>query len=186
MTLPLVTERLLMRLHREDDLDALLAIYSDPDVARYLLEDPWTRESAEDQMPKRLGRTGPESESGALALVIEHEGRVIGDIAIWTTDETRRKVEIGWVIAPHAAGHGFATEAARGLTIAAFRAYDLHRLEAQLDARNAASARVCERVGLVREAHLRQNWWSKGEWTDTLIFGLLASEVSQLGPLTRE
>ncbi|MGO3041113.1 hypothetical protein, partial [Ancrocorticia populi] len=27
-----------------------------------------------------------------------------------------------------------------------------------------------------QEAHLRQDWWSKGAWTDTLIFGMLASD----------
>lgn len=27
-----------------------------------------------------------------------------------------------------------------------------------------------------REAHLRQDWWSKREWTDTLVFGMLASD----------
>ncbi|MET3511068.1 RimJ/RimL family protein N-acetyltransferase [Plantibacter flavus] len=29
-----------------------------------------------------------------------------------------------------------------------------------------------------REAHLRQDWWNKGEWTDTVVFGLLASDRS--------
>jgi len=45
-----------------------------------------------------------------------------------------------------------------------------------MDARNVASARLCERLGLRQEAHLRQNWWSEGEWTDTLIYALLASD----------
>jgi len=49
-------------------------------------------------------------------------------------------------------------------------------VKAQLDARNTASARLCERLGMTLEAHLRQDWWSKGEWTDTLVYGLLADE----------
>ena len=49
-------------------------------------------------------------------------------------------------------------------------------MKAQLDARNTASARLCERLGMTLEAHLRQDWWSKGEWTDTLVYGLLADE----------
>ncbi len=57
-----------------------------------------------------------------------------------------------------------------------FDHYGLHRVAAQMDARNIASARLAERAGMQREAHLRQDWWSKGEWTDTLIYGALASD----------
>ena len=176
-TLPIFTERLTLRLTEIRDRDALLAIYSDKDVARFLLDDPWTAAEAALQVSKRVRRTGLDAEEAALALVIEAEGKVVGDVAMWCTDDTRHKVEIGWVIAPWAAGRGYAAEAAGGLIRAGIRAYGLHRIEAQLDARNTASARVCEKLGMQREAWLRQNWWSKGEWTDTLIYGLLASEL---------
>ena len=38
------------------------------------------------------------------------------------------------------------------------------------------AAKLAERIGMKREAHLRQDWWSKGEWTDTLVFAMLASD----------
>jgi hypothetical protein len=47
------TPRLALRLHREDDLGRLVSIYSRPDVARYLLEEPWTIESG-----RAAGRDG--------------------------------------------------------------------------------------------------------------------------------
>src|SRR5699024_12151031 len=58
----------------------------------------------------------------------------------------------------------------------AFERYGAHRVAEQMDARNTASARLAERVGMHREAQLRQDWWSKGEWTDTVIFAMLASD----------
>ena len=45
-----------------------------------------------------------------------------------------------------------------------------------MDSRNTASAKLARRIGMREEAHLRKDWWSKGEWTDTLIFGMLASD----------
>jgi RimJ/RimL family protein N-acetyltransferase len=57
----------------------------------------------------------------------------------------------------------------------------MRRVIAQLDPRNAPSARVCERVGMTREAHLREDYWTKGEWADTLIYGLLARERRDRG-----
>jgi rhodanese-related sulfurtransferase len=75
-----------------------------------------------------------------------------------------------------AAGLGYATEAVQALIGVAFGTYGMRRVIAHVDSRNAASARLCERVGMKREAHLRQDCWTKGEWTDSLIYGLLARE----------
>lgn len=174
--LPLTTARLTLRPFRTDDVDTLLAIYSDPDLARYLLDEPWTPEVARERVERRLPQTDLDGDTNTVCLAIEHEGELIGDLTLWTTDDTGRKAEIGWVVATSASGHGYAREATRALMDAAFDHHDLHRIEAQMDARNEASARLAERLGMTREAHLRQNWFSKGEWTDTLVYGLLAAE----------
>ncbi|PYE53939.1 GNAT family N-acetyltransferase [Deinococcus yavapaiensis] len=176
LLLPLQTDRLTLRLPRPADDQDLLAYYSRADVAQYLLEEPWTPNDAEEQLAKRLTRVGLDSEVGALALVWEHAGRVIGDVSLWLTKGRGDVAEIGWVMHPDFSGKGLATEAVRAVLTAAFDVYGLHRVAAQMDARNAASARLCERLGMQREAHLRQDWWSKGEWTDTLIYGMLASD----------
>ncbi|SMX96674.1 aminoglycoside 6'-N-acetyltransferase [Brevibacterium iodinum ATCC 49514] len=182
--LPLTTDRLRLRPYVESDAEAQLRILSREDVSRFLLQDSWTAEVAETQIAKRIPRTGLETESRALALVIETadgldslEGsRVIGDIALWLEDGSEEKAEIGWILDPAAGGHGFATEAAIAVLNVAFDHYGLHRVFAQMDARNTASAKLAQRIGMRQEAHLRKDWWSKGEWTDTLIFGMLASD----------
>ena len=115
-------------------------------------------------------------EVGSLALVLEIEGKVVGDIGIWLTNDTKEVAEIGWAMNPAFGGQGLATEAVSAVLKLAFDFYDLHRVEAQMDARNAASAKLCQRVGMQKEAHHRQNWWSKGEWTDTLIYAVLKAD----------
>ncbi|MFC7876544.1 GNAT family N-acetyltransferase [Isoptericola sp. NPDC057391] len=174
--LPVTTGRLVLREHRAEDLEPLLAYYADPDVARYLLEEPWTPDVAEAQLAKRLARTRIDEPGSALALIVEHDGRVVGDVALWTTGDTVSRGEIGWVFHPDHTGQGFATEAVRAVLGLAFDFYRMHRVVAQLDARNDASARLCERVGMRREGHLREDWWSKGEWTDTLVYGVLKGD----------
>ena len=47
---------------------------------------------------------------------------------------------------------------------------------ARVDARNTASAAVARRIGMRQEAHLHENEWFKGEWTDELDFAVLAAE----------
>jgi len=176
LKLPIETERLRLRLHRPDDLDALLDYYSHPEVARYTPFVEWSRADAEDALEKRLRRTGIDRPGSALGLVVERNERVVGDVILWPADDTLSRGEMGWALHPAALGHGYATEAVRVLIGIAFDTYGMHRVIAQLDPRNTPSAKLCERVGMRREAYLRQDYWSKGEWTDTLIYGLLAQE----------
>lgn len=173
---PLATERLRLRPHNADDTEWLHELYSRPDVARYLLDEPWTAEVTHDKLTERLAKTDIDGETGALALVIEHDGVPIGDVALWLTDHEHRQGEIGWVLDPAHGGQGFASEAVRAVLALGFDHYKLHRITAQMDARNSASAALARRVGLRLEAHHVQDWFSKGEWTDTLIFARLASE----------
>ena len=173
---PLATERLRLRPHNADDAEWLHELYSQPDVARYLLDEPWTAEVTHDKLTERLAKTDIDGETCALALVIEHDGVPIGDVALWLTDHEHRQGEIGWVLNPAHGGQGFASEAVRAVLALGFDHYKLHRVTAQMDARNSASAALARRVGLRLEAHHVQDWFSKGEWTDTLIFARLASE----------
>ncbi|MDO5051433.1 MAG: GNAT family protein [Pseudoclavibacter sp.] len=179
---PLETERLRLRLHEPDDARWLHGLYSRPDVARYLLDEPWTAEFARDKLAERLLKTGLDADSAALALVIEHEGVPIGDVALWLTDREHRQGEIGWVLHPAHGGRGFAGEAVRAVLALGFHRYGLHRITAQMDARNTASAALARRVGLRLEAHHLQDWFSKGEWTDTLVYARLASEEAAPSP----
>lgn len=176
VALPIRTERLTLRTFTRSDTDDILRYHSNAAVARYLLEEPLDRPGAAAKVERHLPQIGLETDARALALAVEHDGVVVGDVTVWLVDETEARAEIGWVFSPDVAGRGLATEAVSALIDALFDAGSLHRLEAQMDGRNESSARLCERLGMTREAHLRQDWWSKGEWTDTVKYGLLATD----------
>ena len=171
-----MTERLRLRLHETDDVAWLHKLYSQPDVARFLLDEPWTVEVTRDKLTERQSKTDLDGETAALALVIEYDGTPIGDVALWLTDKEHRQGEIGWVLNSAYGGQGFASEAVRAVLALGFDHYHLHRITAQMDASNSASAALANHVGLRLEAHHVQDWFSKGEWTDTLIYARVASE----------
>ncbi len=52
----------------------------------------------------------------------------------------------------------------------------LHRIAGRLDGRNAASAAVLRSLGMRQEAHLVENEWVKGEWTDEIVYAMLRTE----------
>lgn len=170
------TDRLSLRLYRESDLERLVAIYSQPGVTRFLLEEPWTPESGATQLERRLARTGLDDPEGSLALAVERAGDLIGAVSAWRTEQERRTVELGWTLDPAYGGAGYATEAVAAVVHHVFERYDVHRVSAQMDARNDASARLATRLGMRQEAHFQKDFWSKGEWTDTLVFAMLRSD----------
>ena len=80
---------------------------------------------------------------------------------------------MGYCFDDAAWGHGYATEAARALLHWAFATLDLNRVQAEADTRNAASARVLDKLGFVREGTLREDCVVNGEVSDSWVYGLL-------------
>lgn len=176
-SLPLRTERLVLRAAVPEDLPALLSYYGDPAVVRHLLHDVLDEAQVAEKLAKFKANLAPAGVGDALSLVVEHDGQVIGDLMLrLTAGDPPAVAEIGWVCHPLHSGRGFITEAARAVMDLGFRHFGVHRIFAQLDARNTSSARLCERLGMTKEAHLRQDYWSKGEWTDSLYYGMLRDE----------
>lgn len=145
-------------------------------MAPYLLDEPWTPDLAREKANNPVPKTDLDGDHGALALVIEHQLAPIGDVLLWLTDRVRRVAEIGWVLDPDYSGKGYATEAVQTVLDLAFDQYKVHRVSAHMDGRNTASAQLAANAGMRHEAHLRQYWWNKGEWVDTVIYGMIGSD----------
>ena len=100
----------------------------------------------------------------------------MGDCTIWSTSQEHRQGELGFILHPDHHGHGYATEACRPFLELAFTAYGMRRIVGRIDARNTASARVLEKLGMRKEAHFVENEWVKGEWQSEIVYALLAAE----------
>jgi RimJ/RimL family protein N-acetyltransferase len=90
----------------------------------------------------------------------------------WVSQE-HSQGEVGFIVHPDHQGHGYATEATRELLRIAFEDLKLHRVTGHLEPRNLASARVLEKLGMRREAHLVENEFVKGEWQSELVYAIL-------------
>jgi RimJ/RimL family protein N-acetyltransferase len=182
--LPIETERLRLRLFVPEDIDALYDIRSRADVNRYLYSAAMTREEVQAKLDERISKHSKLVEPGdslLLAIVRKDTGEMIGDVSFnWLPGE-HQQVEIGYVLHPGHYGQGFATEAARPLLQVAFEVVKAHRVIGRLDGRNAASARVLAKLGMRQEAHFRENEFVKGEWTDEIVYAILAGEWSADG-----
>jgi RimJ/RimL family protein N-acetyltransferase len=175
---PLQTERLLLRPFAATDFDALRTIHSNADVARYLYWDPRTAAEVREVLDRKVRSTAivAEGDNLSLAAVLRETGELIGDCSLHWVSAEHRQAEIGFIFHPAHHGHGFATEAAAALLALAFDELAVHRVIGRLEARNTASARVLQRLGMRKEAHLIENEYVKGEWQSEIVYALLDHE----------
>jgi RimJ/RimL family protein N-acetyltransferase len=178
LTFPLRTPRLDLRLYESGDLDDLRAMYAREDVNRYLYSEPMGEDKLLTYLEKKIGYRAFAREGDALNLLgtLRETGDVVGDVSFGFVSEEHRTGEVGFVLKPEFTGRGYATEMAAGMLRLGFDELGLHRVIGRLDARNAGSAAVLERLGMRREALLVDNEWVKGEWTSELDYALLADE----------
>ena len=175
---PLETDRLLLRPYVDDDLRALHEIECLEGTARYLYNVPLDLAATRALLERRKALTEIDDEHDGLFLAadLKGTGTIIGHVNLEVKSREHHQGEIGYVLHPDHQGHGYATEAAAVMLRLGFEELALHRIVGRLDARNAASARVLERLGMRLEAHLRENEFVKGEWVDELVYAILASE----------
>lgn len=157
-------------------------MFSNPEVTRYLLWGPRSREQAVESLNKRLQHRDFEPEGAGLILVIEEKstGHFLGEVLMKNRSEEHRLGELGYSLLPRAQGRGVAREASIRLVDYAFRDLNLHRVEVRMDGRNLASQRLAESLGFRKEAHFIKNEFIQDEWTDELVYALLAEEWLRL------
>lgn len=175
-TLQLRSPRLVLSPIRASDGAALFAIQSDPAVMRYWNHPAWTDiQQAYAQILDDLAaqRAGTQLKLG----IREHaDAPMLGICVVFAIDADARRAEIGYHLSPLAQGKGYMGEALRCFVDHLFDDRGLRRLEAEIDPRNAPSARVLERIGFQREGLLRERWCVGGELSDSALYGLLARE----------
>jgi RimJ/RimL family protein N-acetyltransferase len=131
----------------------------------------------------------PQAARLAATVIVELDGNVIGDFMLriedaWAqtevADQARgTQAELGWVLDPAYAGHGYATESVRCLLEYCFRALGVRRVVANCFLANDTSWRLMDRVGMRREGHaVAESLHRSGQWLDTVTYAVLAEESS--------
>lgn len=172
----LITDRLKLRRLTMADAPSFLAIFSDAEVMRYWSSPPLT---GIEQASEKVAGIVAHYASGdlfQLGIIRKTDGRLIGTCTLHQIHLQNRRAEIGYALGREHWGQGYMQEALTAMIDHAFGPLRLHRLEADIDPRNEASARSLERMGFQREGHLRERWIVGDEVSDSWLYGLLARE----------
>ncbi|PWK81317.1 aminoglycoside 6'-N-acetyltransferase [Lentzea atacamensis] len=168
----LSSARLSIRPFAAEDAQTLADYRSDPDVARY---QGWSTPFPAETAARLIAELTDPAEPGWFQYAVDLDGTLIGDIGV-NTHENLMQADIGYTIAPAHQGRGYATEALQRMLQHLFLDRGLRRVSAECDARNERSAKLLARLGFRREGHRVEHTWIKGEWTDDLLFGMLAKD----------
>ena len=176
---PMRTDRLAIRPAVADDLDRTWEIRQLPSVSEWLGHDFSDRDRYAERFldPGRLAAT----------LVVELDGRVIGDLMLlvespWAQSDVADQAKdvqamLGWTLDPAYSGRGYATEAAAELLRICFEDLGLRRVRALCFADNEPSWRLMERLGMRREEYaVRDSLHRTRGWLDGMAYALLAEE----------
>ncbi len=174
---PLVDGPTSLRPWRDGDVDALVELCRDPEIAR------WTR------VPARYGAADARAYlttrhdmahaglSAGYAITETADGAPVGSISLLRFAWRHRRAEVGYWLGAENRGRGHATRAVALICRWGFRELRLERIDLLAATGNPASQAVAQRTGFTREAVLRSFLQGSGERQDMVCFGLLAAET---------
>lgn len=178
----LKTARLLLRAHLEQDVEPTVAMFND-DLSKRWLSGPqpyteadgraWCTQAAHTMRTMGMGIN--------WAITDLETGRYIGGIGLKGTDWEGRVTEVGYAIGAWARGRGFAPEATRAVAEWTLREQKLNRVELFAAVGNAASQRVAEKAGFVREGVARNSGFTHHGQEDMVMFSLIPADLAKSG-----
>jgi RimJ/RimL family protein N-acetyltransferase len=158
------------------DLGAMVAICSDPDVARYTrVPDPYSEADARawmDAQPARLAEG-----AGMAFAIVDGGGAPVGSVGLRIDPSDRDIAETGYMVAPAARGRGVATTALRLVSRWGLCDLGVARVQLSTHVDNAASQRVAERAGFRREGVLRSWEEIRGARVDLVMYSFVGSDL---------
>jgi RimJ/RimL family protein N-acetyltransferase len=173
----ITTERLVLRPFRPEDAPAVVRLAGDPRVADTTLNIPHPYpDGAAQQWVSGRAEEYAQGTAVTYAVSDRRNGELVGAIGLHLYPRFTR-AEMGYWIGVPYWNRGYGTEAARAMLRFGFETLGLQRIYAAHFARNPASGRVMEKVGMRREGVWRQHIRREGgPFEDAVVYGILRSE----------
>lgn len=171
----LETKRLIIRDILHDDEAAFVAISQDRKYQRFYDESDCDAEKYR-TLTNLFIRQAKEIPRKYYQLAIESKttGQFIGTVCLRI--ETENQASMGAGLSRKFQGRGLIQEASRALVQFGFSKLGIHRIYAETIGQNLAAIRLCQSLGMRKEAHFRENRFFKGQLWDTVVLAILRDE----------
>ncbi len=163
-----------------DDATVLYELWSDPEHHLLTNDSPLVTESLAARRA-RLEKSLAERDDSAARFTAETiaDGTVIGTCGLSRLDAFNQFGHLGISVLPAARGQGYGREMVGLLCYYGFRFRNLHRIELETLATNAAMRKLAEGCGFVLEGVQREQAYDGDGFSDVALYGLLRREWSR-------
>jgi len=163
-----------IRRAREDDAAFLAELVGHEDVEPFLAA---VRAKGEEEILAEIDRSDEEPDAFGV-FVIEVDGERAGTMRFERANRRSRIADLGGLaVHPDFRGGKVADTAARLFQRHLFDDLGFHRVQMEIYGFNERAMRHAERSGFVREGVRRKAYWRNEEWTDGVLFGLVAEDL---------
>ena len=177
-TVPLQTERLILRRFQLEDAQAMYTNWAcDPEVTRYLTWEPHVSPDATRELLRDW--TAKYEDPTYYNWLIELDGVPIGNVSVVRINEKSLHAELGYCMGKLWWNKGLMTEAVTAVTRFLFEEVGVHKLKIRHLVKNPGSGRVAQKCGFIREGILREEYLSDGVYMDVAVYGKLDNESSE-------
>lgn len=173
------TERLILRGITEEDAEALFALRSNKQVMDALDKVPFTELEQAKAFIKIIDNRLIDQAGINWAVCLKENNKLIGDFGFHRIDTYNHRAEIGYALLPQFHNMGIATEAISQIIELGFNSFGFHSMEVNINPNNASSEKLLLKLGFVKEAHFKENYYFNGLFLDSVIYSLLKSNYQK-------
>ena len=158
--------RVNLRLMEREDMLILKEWVNNPDFVGEF--EPVSQETRRDLEKQYDALT-----EGQWFFIEKKDGAKIGYVAHFLRNN---RVELGYSLVPDERGKGYGTEAVKIAVDYLFLSKSIMRIQVETDPKNAASQRILQKAGFMKEGEIRKSFFCRGEWRDSVLFSILREE----------
>ena len=183
MTLPIQTERLVLRDFEPEDWHRVHTYARDPEVIRYMDWGP----NSEAETQAFIARARATSDQDPrkeydLAIIFRPTGALIGGVTLKVAAADPHSAELGYTLHRQAWGQGLGTELARELVKFGFLQLGVRRIWAKCRPENIGSFRVMKKAGLDFEEYIINDKTVRGRSVDSFLCGITREQWLRKSP----
>lgn len=176
----LETKRLRLRELVPDDAAALFAVFNDPRVMAGQGQPVYKEVAQAHRLINWYAKAFSEQRALRWAVTFQGDDTVLGTCGYHEITATHHRAEIGYELHSAYWRQGIMSEAVRAAVRFGLAEMGFHRIEANVDPENLASANLLRTVGFTEEAYLRERYFDNGRFVDDWFFSILATELNKL------
>ncbi len=161
---------------RENDVDNVYKLFTDPDVMRYWSRGPMANRQEAVDYAQNILQGFVRRDLLSWIIADSHSDAMIGTATLYEINSQHARAGLGYALMPAFWGKGLAKESATLALCYGFLELGLHRIEADTEPKNTRSNHLLESLGFQREGLLRERFRHPDGIQDSLIFGILKTE----------